>query len=124
MHESEIISILLNFTTNSIKFLRKSKVKNPAIHVKTFLDEQFVNLIFEDNGVGIEPKNRNKVFDAFYTTSIETKDVLEGIGTGLGLKIVYDIVNSYGGEVKVIDPSEGYKTSFALKIPRGDKIHD
>ena len=124
MHESEIISILLNFTTNSIKFLRNSKVQNPLIRVNTFLDNDFVNLIFEDNGVGIEPQNRNKVFDAFYTTSLNTQDILEGIGTGLGLKIVYDIVNSYGGEVKVIDSTEGFKASFALKIPRGDKVND
>ena len=81
-------------------------------------------MIFEDNGVGIEPQNRNKVFDAFYTTSLNTQDILEGIGTGLGLKIVYDIVNSYGGEVKVIDSTEGFKASFALKIPRGDKVND
>jgi signal transduction histidine kinase len=65
-----------------------------------------------DNGSGIRPEERAKIFTAFYTT----KEV--GKGMGLGLTIVRRVVTSLGGTVDVSSPASG-GTEFTLRIPRG-----
>ena len=61
------------------------------------------------------------VFNAFFTTSNpvnanQTKQDMSG--SGLGLKIVRDIVESYGGAIMVVPPKEGYATTIKLTIPK------
>jgi signal transduction histidine kinase len=116
MHESELVSVLLNFTTNSIKFIKKAKVINPKIKITTKKDNNYLLIRFEDNGTGVSDIDKNKIFDAFYTTSIGNDELLEGVGTGLGLKIVSDIASTYGGSVQLGIPSEDYKCCFDFRI--------
>lgn len=116
MHESELVSVLLNFTTNSIKFIKKAKVINPKIKITTKKDNNYLLIRFEDNGTGVSDIDKNKIFDAFYTTSIGNDDLLEGVGTGLGLKIVSDIASTYGGSVQLGIPSEEYKCCFEFRV--------
>ena len=83
----------------------------------------FVFLEFSDNGDGIPTENRDRVFDAFFTTTggsgVRASDTSQAIGTGLGLKIVADIVQSAGGRVEVVDPPDGYATSIRITVPAG-----
>lgn len=116
MHESELVSVLLNFTTNSIKFIKKAKVINPKIRITTKKDNNYLLICFEDNGTGVSDIDKNKIFDAFYTTSIGNDELLEGFGTGLGLKIVSDIASTYGGSVRLGIPSEEYKCCFEFRV--------
>ena len=62
----------------------------------------------EDEGVGIAPENMDKIFDPFFTT----KDN----GTGLGLSVVYNIVEQLGGSVSVVK-NEGRGMTFSLLFP-------
>ena len=63
-----------------------------------------------DNGSGIAPEIRARIFEPFYTT----REV--GAGIGLGLAVVYDVVNGWGGRVAVDDSSAG-GARFTLNIP-------
>jgi signal transduction histidine kinase len=128
MHRSEWSSILLNLLTNSIKAVKR--VQRPGrflIRVGT-AGPGFVFLEFIDNGDGIPRENRERVFDAFYTTTGGTSgrdvDASQAIGTGLGLKIVADIVESAGGRAEVVDPPEGYATSIRITVPAGSPEPD
>ena len=116
MHESELVSVLLNFTTNSIKFIKKAKANSPKIKITTKAENNYILVRFEDNGTGVSDGDKNKIFDAFYTTSIGNDELLEGVGTGLGLKIVSDIASTYGGSVQLGIPSEDYKCCFEFRI--------
>jgi signal transduction histidine kinase len=69
-----------------------------------------------DTGVGIEPKRREKVFEAFETTS--APDPILGVGTGLGLKVVRDILDTYGGTARFIDAEEPWRTCIELYLPK------
>lgn len=117
MHASEIDSVLLNFLTNSIKFMKKAKVHPRRIRIFARKDGDFAVIGFEDNGVGINQDDRERIFDAFFTTSAEGEDdVVAGPGTGLGLKIVNDIALSYGGYAVVGTPTAGYTCCLEFRV--------
>ncbi len=117
MHASELDSVLLNFLTNSIKSMKKAKVSKRRIRMDAKREGRFVVIGFEDNGVGIPEEQHERIFDAFYTTTLTAEDDgVAGPGTGLGLKIVSDIAKSYGGFVSVVEPSANYNCRIEFKI--------
>lgn len=116
MHASEIDSVLLNFLTNSIKSMKIAKVDPRRIKVTVNSEEDLIVLSFQDNGIGIKNTDKDRVFDAFYTTTNSNLDDLSGAGTGLGLKIVRDIASCYGGSVSVEEPSDGYNCNIEFRI--------
>ncbi|UBB18556.1 sensor histidine kinase [Comamonas odontotermitis] len=122
MHSSELDSILLNFLTNSVKSMKSAKVNLRRIKIYIEEDGENILLSFQDNGTGISKEIREKIFDAFFTTTTETdSDGLAGPGTGLGLKIVSDIANSYGGSVTVGIPDHDYSCNIELRLPSSHK---
>ena len=120
MHASELDSALFNFLTNSVKAMERAGTDQPKIRVGARRDGNFVVISFEDNGVGVSEDAKDRIFEAFFTTSDTDGDSISGIGTGLGLKIVSDIASTYGGNVSLSDrPSSGYTTRFDLKLRKG-----
>ena len=121
MHPSEWHSILLNLYTNSKKALRKKKPNKKFIHIACGKIDNFVYLEFSDNGIGIPKENEELVFEQFFTTStpasINASEKDELTGSGLGLKILRDIVSEYHGEIFISTPPEGYVTCFRIEIP-------
>ena len=120
MHKSEWASILFNFYTNSRKAINRAKVKG-KIFIECGKKHNNVYLEFSDNGDGIQLEKRDKIFNAFYTTSIPVGKIVknheEMAGTGLGLKIVRDIITSYGGKIFVREPIKGYSTTIRVELP-------
>ena len=120
MHPSEWSSILFNFYTNSRKAIKRAN-SNGEIFIECGETEGMVYLEFSDNGDGIEKESEEIVFDEFYTTTsplnfddIDSQN--EILGTGLGLKIVKDIVKSYRGEISVVSPKEHFSTCLRVEI--------
>lgn len=70
---------------------------------------QKVTLIVRDNGRGIAPSNRDKIFQPFFSTRRE-----EG-GTGMGLDIVRAMLGAYGGTIELVDANLG--AAFAVTVP-------
>lgn len=120
MHKSEWASILFNFYTNSRKAINRAKVDG-KIFIECGKIYNNVYLEFSDNGDGIQLENREKIFNAFYTTSVPVGKIVktheEMTGTGLGLKIVRDIITSYGGKIFVKEPKKGYSTTIRVELP-------
>jgi len=63
-----------------------------------------------DTGQGIAEKNQAKIFDPFFTTKEE------GQGTGLGLSVVYGIIQQHRGNITV-QSNPGQGTSFFIRLP-------
>ena len=73
-------------------------------------DDGFVGIEIIDTGSGIPEEHLSKIFDPFFSTKEEGK------GVGLGLSIVYGIINEHKGSVDVKSmPGKG--TTFIIKLP-------
>ena len=121
MHKSEWSSILYNLYTNSRKAIKRANVKG-RILIEVGVDDANTIIHFYDNGDGIPEENKSRVFNAFFSTStpasFDAPNDEQFVGTGLGLKIVKDIVVSYKGSISIIPAKEGYSTCFRILIPR------
>ena len=71
---------------------------------------QFIRLTVEDTGVGISKQNINQIFEPFFTTK------KNGSSSGLGLSVVYAIINDHKGWINVTS-EEGVKTIFDVYLP-------
>ena len=71
-----------------------------------------VEINIRDNGVGIPPEIKDKLFQPFFTTKPT------GEGTGLGLSISYDIVTQEHGGTISVDSQIGEFTEFKVRLPR------
>ena len=74
------------------------------------LEAQQVVLTFTDTGPGISPEMMEKIFEPFFTT----KPV--GVGTGLGLSVVYGVIHRHGGSIEV-GSTPGPGATFIIRLP-------
>ena len=114
-HDPEAIcSILLNLLINAYKYTL-SEEKQISVYV--YEEGGKVYLQVKDNGIGIPPKLRKKIFKPFYRVDSTLRSTSSG--TGLGLAIVYFLVISHGGAVRVDPTDEGSR--FTISIPLATK---
>ena len=121
MHPSVWTTVLQNLYSNSKKAIKHNLIDG-MILIEVLEQDSKVVLRFNDNGCGIDAENKQRVFNAFYSTT--TSDGFNAsyeeqlIGTGLGLKIVKDMIVSNKGTIEVVDPTDGYNTCFEIKIDK------
>jgi signal transduction histidine kinase len=84
----------------------------PTLQVTTRDLGEAIEIRVRDNGTGIPPESRDKLFQPFFTTKPT------GEGTGLGLSISYDIVTQQHGGSIAVDSREGEFTEFTIRLPR------
>lgn len=124
MHISEWSSILYNLYTNAKKAIKRSGNAG-KIRIITGEDNDKIYLEIHDNGDGIPEENKTRVFNAFFTTStpagFDSTSDEKLTGTGLGLKIIKDIIEGYRGIIKIIVPENNYKTCFRIELPKAQK---
>ena len=81
-----------------------------------------INLCISDNGRGIPPEMRRKIFQRFVRLGSEL--TREKPGTGLGLYIVRTLVHRLGGKISVHDCESGPGTLFQLELPGKFRVDD
>jgi signal transduction histidine kinase len=114
----EITRVLLNLISNGFYAATKRKAQDgangrePTLAAATKNLGDSVEIRIRDNGSGIPPEVRERMFNPFFTTKPA------GEGTGLGLSISYDIiVKQHGGSIDV-DTQPGEFTEFRIVLPR------
>ncbi len=75
--------------------------------VDTADGRQWLKIVVADNGPGIPDASRARIFEPFFTTKVE--------GTGLGLSLVFKIIEMHGGSIDFV--SRAGETEFTLRIP-------
>ena len=113
-----ITRVLLNLISNGFYAATKRKAEAnrgdyaPTLAAATKNLGDRVEIKIRDNGTGIPPEVREKLFSPFFTTKPA------GEGTGLGLSISHDIiVKQHGGSIEV-DTQPGEFTEFRIVLPR------
>lgn len=112
--EYSLEQVLLNLIVNAVQAMDKkdSSVLLRASSGRNWRDHTIIEVI--DNGCGIDQKTRERIFDPFYTT----KSAAEG--TGLGLYVCHNLIESLGGRIDVeTRPGEG--STFAVYLPDRDR---
>jgi signal transduction histidine kinase len=84
----------------------------PVLKITTREVGDAVEIRVRDNGIGIAPEHREKLFQPFFTTKPT------GEGTGLGLSISFDIVTQQHGGTITVESDLGQFTEFTVRLPR------
>ncbi len=104
--QGQMRQVLLNLAINAVQSL-----SGPGtVTIKLVPEKEYVGIIVEDSGSGIPMEAMDKIFYPFYSTK-------EG-GSGLGLSIVYRIVEDHGGRISV-ESRTGKGSKFTVRIPVG-----
>ena len=115
---SDIEMVLLNLVLNA-----RDAIQGPgSIEIRTGsepaqADEPWPHVVLSvsDSGMGMDEETLERVFEPFFTT----KD--EGVGTGLGLAVVADVIRDLGGQISVAS-APGRGTTFTIRMPAPDEI--
>ena len=114
----DITRVLLNLISNGFYAATKRKAETnggdyePTLAATTKNLGDRVEIRIRDNGMGIPPEVKEKIFNPFFTTKPA------GEGTGLGLSISHDIVvKQHGGSIEV-DTQPGEFTEIRIVLPR------
>ena len=119
MFPQDITRVLLNLISNGFYAATKRKAQGnggdyePTLTASTKNLGDRVEISIRDNGTGIPPEVKEKLFTPFFTTKPA------GEGTGLGLSISHDIVVKQHGGLIEVDTNLGEFTEFRIILPRG-----
>lgn len=113
MYPAELSAILINLFTNALKAVRFSGDR--SIRVDGGRQKGVVSIRVSDTGVGAPRRKWEQFFRPFHGES--EPDPLLGQGTGLGLKIVRDFVEVYGGNARFVHPQSPWRTTIEVILP-------
>ena len=111
--ENRLRQVLANLLSNAIKYSPQGGEIRVAGRVR---DKEVIVSVF-DEGIGIDPEERSRIFDAFYR--IDDRASRKTAGTGLGLYLVKAVVEAHGGHVWVENQPGGPGSVFSFSLPKG-----
>src|SRR5258707_11325578 len=97
--------VVSNLTENAIRHNAKH------VRLEAVGEDTTVRMTVSNDGDPISEPNREKIFDAFFTTRRDTG------GTGMGLAIVQAVMTSHGGSIRLLPSAKG--RPFGLQFPAG-----
>ncbi|GMG86428.1 ATP-binding protein [Biformimicrobium ophioploci] len=111
-----LIQVFINLLSNA----RDASPENGAVTIDGHRQEGMICIAVTDEGPGIPPELQDRILEPFFTT----KD--PGKGTGLGLAMVYSIVEDHGGQLELTSPAnpeKGCGARFTVQLPQGPTGH-
>jgi C4-dicarboxylate-specific signal transduction histidine kinase len=108
--QGRLKQVFINFILNAVEASNNNKNK-PVLQIEILpsRESDFCEVHFKDNGPGILPKIKNRLFEPFVSTK-------EGKSVGLGLYISYKIIKSHHGEI-LYDDTYKEGAHFIIKLP-------
>ncbi len=109
--KERLVQVLVNLLSNAVKFCPSDS----KIFIQTTTCDTMLRIEISDNGPGVAPELKEKIFDRFQQASIDDSRKLGG--AGLGLAICKSIVEQHGGQIGVdSEPGAGAKFWFTLPL--------
>jgi len=112
--EDQFQQVMMNLISNAAEAMEST---GGILTIGTFhppSEEKRVVILVEDSGVGISRENQKKLFEPFFTTK------KKGKGVGLGLSVVYGIIQEYGGRISMTS-EVGKGTTFKVELPLSNR---
>jgi two-component system phosphate regulon sensor histidine kinase PhoR len=106
-----LLSVVYNLLDNALKYGNG----NTAIKIELKEKENNVVLIMADNGIGISPEYKEKVFEKFFR--VPAGDIHNSKGYGLGLSYVLHVVQKHKGNIE-LESQPGLGTKFIITLPK------
>lgn len=106
-----LLSVVFNLLDNALKYGRE----NPVIQIDMSGNETHVKLRVTDNGIGIAPAYKDKIFEKFFR--IPQGNTHNAKGYGLGLSYAAQVIKKHKGSI-VVESEEGQETTFTVTIPK------
>lgn len=106
---AQLKQVLWNLVGNAAQALQATDIPDKRVLVHVERDGDDVVLLVDDNGPGVPPDIRGRVFEPFFTTRPD--------GTGLGLATVYQVLAQQGGRIELSDSPLG-GARFTVWLPR------
>ena len=103
-----IEEVVINLLDNAIKFTEEGG----EITLSSAVSGKTVKITVQDNGIGIPPEDREKVFDRFFTAD---RAHTSGKGTGLGLSICQRVMEMHRQSIRLLDTDVGAAFQFTLE---------
>jgi len=112
LNKDKLLQVMLNLIDNSISIAENN---SDILITSNKKNEHFVEIKIYDQGKGIDLKDKNKIFDRFYTDRTNDRDQ----HSGLGLSISYEIINSFNGLIELTesDNLDFRGACFLIKLP-------
>lgn len=107
--ESRLAQVFLNLAINAAHAMARGGVDDNELRVRTWPEGERVAIEIADTGDGIDPTVLPRVFEPFFTTKGST-------GSGLGLSICRNLVESFGGTIEVTS-ALGRGSRFTVRLP-------
>lgn len=107
-------NVFQNLIENSIKYRSR---ESPKIELECKQEDTQVVIEYQDNGHGVAPEMRERVFDPFFQVGEQPSDP---VSIGLGLSVVRKIITSHSGTIGIEEKS-GLGTHFRITLPAADK---
>ena len=111
-HEAALTQAVSNLLSNAVKFMPSGQI--PRINIWAEPRDEFVRIFFEDNGIGIDPEDYDRIFGIFQRLSTKYE------GTGIGLSIVRKAAERMGGRVG-LESEPGKGSTFWLDLQQAQK---
>ncbi len=112
----QLVQLFQNLIGNALKFSEKEK---PKVHIAAERHGAFWRIRVEDNGIGVEARHLDRIFEIFQR--LHTRS--EYPGTGIGLAICKKIVERHEGEISVeSEPDEGSTFYFTLRAAADKEV--
>jgi two-component system sensor histidine kinase SenX3 len=109
-NEGQLVTALANLVENAVAY----SAEDTKVSIEASVAGDMVDLAVVDQGIGIAPKDLDRIFERFYRTD-QARSRDTG-GTGLGLAIVKHIAVNHGGRVDV-ESTVGVGSTFILRLP-------
>lgn len=106
-----LTSVVFNLLDNALKYSKE----DPAIQIELKEDENNVMAIITDNGIGISPEYKEKIFDKFFR--VPHGDTHNAKGYGLGLSYVAQVIRKHNGTIDV-ESQKDIGTKFTITLPK------
>ncbi|RLC05005.1 MAG: hypothetical protein DRH34_03140 [Deltaproteobacteria bacterium] len=107
--EDQLKQVLMNLISNAVESMSTSRTKRLTIKTFSKKNQKAIGLQIKDTGSGIAKGTISKIFEPFFTTKKKSK------GVGLGLSVVYGIIQEHGGKIYV-DSKPGEGTCFSITL--------